>query len=336
MLTYGDSGTTSTLKRHLLICKPHKDYEEKQNLLNFPLIKSNGDARHEKLHSLIRPDAKLQKHVLSFVHVPPPRTRLDIVDGIYKCLKHWEIEDKIFTIFVDNSAYIDRALQRLKEIFSRVRKLTYGGRFAEHESHFHHLPNEEEWAHVENVCEIFKVFKVCTNVIFGSDYPTSNLYLIEVFRLKETLDKVALSKNDFIRTMFTKTKEKFDKYWGECHLVMAFASVLDPRFKMKLVEFSFPTIYSNLGKNIEEVKIALYEMYEEYLEIHDASVREATTPANGCGGHAVSKTTSLGLGWEAFGEFIKNIVLERPENICIWKKVFRGTRDKKDQIHSRL
>ncbi|XP_042752697.1 zinc finger BED domain-containing protein RICESLEEPER 2-like [Lactuca sativa] len=335
-LTYSDSGTTSTLKRRLLICKPHKDYEEKQNLLNFPHIRSDGDAGHEKLPSLIRPDAKydsnkireaiatwvlgieqpfsvveddlfvqmmktapplfektsrtstksdcfkiyehekkntkssyksnlknqLQKRVLSFVHVPPPCNGLDIVD--------------------DNVAYNDRALRRLKEIFSRVRKLTCGGRlfhvrccahilnmlvkdglamidsvigevregikyinnsearlqtfsniahqlqiqdrkllldvptrwnstydmlpvalkfkdvfprFAEYEPHFHHLPNDEEWAHVECVCEILKVFKVCTNFISGSDYPTSNLYLIEVFRVKETLDKGALSKN---------------------------------------------------------------------------------------------------------------------------------------------
>ncbi|KAL7617332.1 hypothetical protein Lser_V15G02289 [Lactuca serriola] len=264
----------------------------------------------------------------------------DIVHGIYKCLKHWEIEDKIFTISVDNDAYNDRALRRLKEIFSRVRKLTCGGRlfhvrccahilnilvkdglamidyvigevredvfprFAEYEPHFHHLPNDEEWAHVESVC---------MNVISGSDCPTSNLYLIEVFRVKETLDKGALPKNDFIKTMVTKMKEKFDKYWGECHLVMAIASVLDPRLKMKLVEFSFPTIYSNDEKNIEEVKKALYEMYEEYLEKHDASVREATTPANGCGRNEVSKTTSLGSGLEAFGEFIKNTDLERPE-----------------------
>ncbi|XP_042752893.2 zinc finger BED domain-containing protein RICESLEEPER 2-like [Lactuca sativa] len=510
-LTYGDSGTTSTLKRHLAICKPHKDYEEKQNLLNFPLIKFDGDAGHEKLPSLIRPDAKydgnkmreaiatwvlgteqpfsvveddlfvhmmktatplfektnrtstkadcfkiyehekktlkaltkaaskislttdcwksshqkieymvitghfidhnwrLQKRVLSFVHVPPPRTGLDIADGIYKCLKHWEIEDKIFTISVDNAAYNDRALRRLKEIFSRVRKLTCGGRlfhvrccahilnllvkdglamidsvirevregikyinnsearlqtfsniahqlqiqdrkllldvptrwnstydmlsvalkfkdvfprFAEYEPHFHHLPNDEEWVHVESVC---------TNVISGSDYPTSNLYLIEVFRVKETLDKGSLSKNDFIKTMVTKMKEKFDKYWGECHLVMAIASVLDPRFKMKLVEFSFPTIYSNAEKNIEEVKKALYEMYEEYLEIHDASVREAATPANGCGGNEVSKT-SLGSGWEAFGEFIKNTDLERPEkselDMYLEEGVYRDPRQK--------
>ena len=62
------------------------------------------------------------------MHVPPPRTGIDIADGIYKCLQEWEIEHKIFTISVDNAAYNDRALRRLKETFSRVKKLSCGGR----------------------------------------------------------------------------------------------------------------------------------------------------------------------------------------------------------------
>lgn len=65
---------------------------------------------------------------------------------------------------------------------------------------------------MENVCEILKTFKVCTNVISGSDYPTSNLYLIEVYKVKETLDRVSQFKDDFIRKMAIKMKEKFDKY----------------------------------------------------------------------------------------------------------------------------
>ena len=84
---------------------------------------------------------------------------------------------------------------------------------------------------------------MCTNIISDSDYPTANLYLIEVFRVKQSLDKGSLSTNDFIRDMVKKIKEKFDKYCGECHLVMAIAFVLDPRFKMKFVEFCFPTLY---------------------------------------------------------------------------------------------
>nr|KAJ0193565.1 hypothetical protein LSAT_V11C800433070 [Lactuca sativa] len=110
-------------------------------------------------------------------------------------------------------------------------------------------------------------------------------------------------------------KEKFDKYWGECHLVMAIASVLDPRFRMKLVEFCFPTLYQNSDENIKEVKNALYEMYSEYLETHDTLVRESTTHASEHERNVLglNEGTSLGSGWEAFGEFIKTVDLERPE-----------------------
>ena len=62
------------------------------------------------------------------MHVPPPRTALDIADGIYKCLKEWEIERKIFSISVDNAAYNDKVVQTLKTNFSRVKKLPCDGR----------------------------------------------------------------------------------------------------------------------------------------------------------------------------------------------------------------
>ncbi|XP_052627235.1 zinc finger BED domain-containing protein RICESLEEPER 2-like [Lactuca sativa] len=319
---------------------------------------------------------RLQKRVLSFVHVPPPRNAVDIADG-----------------------YNDKALRRLKETFSRVRKLSCGGRlfhirccahilnllvkdglaiidhiigdvregikyinnsegrrlnfskaahqmqirdrklmldvptrwnstydmlcmalkfkdaflrYAEYEPHFHHLPTDKDWENVQSVCEILKVFKVCTNIISGSDYPTANLYLIEVFRVKQTLDKGSLSTTDFIRDMVKKMKEKFDKYWGECHLAMAIASVLDPRFKMKLVEFCFPTLYQNSDENIKEVKNALYEMYSEYLEMHDTLVRESATHGSEHERNVLglNEGTSLGSGWEAFGEFITTADLE--------------------------
>ena len=60
--------------------------------------------------------------------MPPLRTGLDIADGIYKCLKKWEIEGKIFSISVDNVAYNDNVVNTLKTNFSKVRKLPCGGR----------------------------------------------------------------------------------------------------------------------------------------------------------------------------------------------------------------
>ncbi|WCJ38185.1 hypothetical protein M5689_019258 [Euphorbia peplus] len=43
---------------------------------------------------------KLQKRVLSFVHLPPPRKGKDIANSIFKCLTKWGIENKVSRLFL--------------------------------------------------------------------------------------------------------------------------------------------------------------------------------------------------------------------------------------------
>jgi hypothetical protein len=52
-----------------------------------------------------------------------------------------------------------------------------------------------------------------------------------------------MDRNEYIRSMASKIAQKFDKYWGECNLLMSLAAALDPRYKMKLINFCFPFIY---------------------------------------------------------------------------------------------
>ncbi|XP_050918844.1 zinc finger BED domain-containing protein RICESLEEPER 2-like [Lathyrus oleraceus] len=73
-------------------------------------------------------DWVLQKRILSFVHVPPPRRGVDIADAIFKCLKDWGIENKIFSVSVDNAHYNDRCLKELKVLILRHRKLVLDGK----------------------------------------------------------------------------------------------------------------------------------------------------------------------------------------------------------------
>lgn len=70
----------------------------------------------------------LQKRVLNFIHLPPPRRGVDIADGIYTRLKDWDIENKIFSISVDNAAYNDVCLRILKDNFLRTKRLVCGGK----------------------------------------------------------------------------------------------------------------------------------------------------------------------------------------------------------------
>ncbi|XP_073041938.1 zinc finger BED domain-containing protein RICESLEEPER 3-like [Primulina eburnea] len=68
--------------------------------------------------------------------------------------------------------------------------------------------------------------------------------------------------------MVQKMKAKFDKYWGECNLLMAVGCVLDPRCKMRALEFSFPKLYTSFEaeSNIKEVERLLYAIYKEYSD----------------------------------------------------------------------
>jgi hypothetical protein len=102
------------------------------------------------------------------------------------------------------------------------------------------------------------VFNEVTNMVSGSDYPPSNLFLPKVDRL------------DYMRSM----AQKFEKYWGKCNLLMSLAAVLDPRYNMKLITFCFPLIYPDFEypQNIENVLVVLHELFEVYVTAHNYSV----------------------------------------------------------------
>ncbi|XP_031254575.1 zinc finger BED domain-containing protein RICESLEEPER 2-like [Pistacia vera] len=338
------------------------------------------------------------KRVLSFVHIDPPHTGVQIADSVYKCLKEWGIENKEFTISVDNASSNDVEIKTLRENFSVTRRLVCGGklfhvrccahilnllvqdglskikdivkkihdsvwyikqsesrvqifsqivqqlqlpsrklildcktrwnstyemmvialqfknvfpRFKDRDSGFIYSPSDEDWEKVQKVCDILGVFSTVTNLISGSDYPTSNIFLNEVFRIKKMLDKKAIDENEFIRVMVKKMKEKFDKYWGECNLLMSIAAVLDLRYKMRVIEVSFPRLYpeSEARANITKLRDALYELYKEYVEEFHSSNNEENV--------GMSMSTQMNVGTEAhtYGEFDLEHYLIEDEDI---------------------
>ncbi|XP_028053431.1 zinc finger BED domain-containing protein RICESLEEPER 2-like [Camellia sinensis] len=70
--------------------------------------------------------------------------------------------------------------------------------YQERDLGFIYVPSLEDWIKVESVCQFLAIFNEVTNIIFGSDYPTSNLFLTEVWRIKETLNEKSVDDNEYI------------------------------------------------------------------------------------------------------------------------------------------
>ncbi|XP_074352246.1 zinc finger BED domain-containing protein RICESLEEPER 2-like [Apium graveolens] len=112
-----------------------------------------------------------------------------------------------------------------------------------------YVPSDEDWEKVKDVCSLLHIFEGATKIVSGSQYPTSNLFLSELKRVKELIDKKVGDSNLYMRDMANAMKEKIDKYWGESNLMMSIGAVMDPRFKLKLLNYCFPVIYPLEGQS---------------------------------------------------------------------------------------
>ncbi|KAD7478430.1 hypothetical protein E3N88_01566 [Mikania micrantha] len=132
---------------------------------------------------------------------------------------------------------------------------------------------DDEWSRAEKVCKLLEVFLKATNLFSGSLYPTSNLFLIEIFKVKKEITNAFISGDTFLNTMSIPMYEKFEKYWGEIGVLMSIASILDPRFKLVSVEWTFERLYppNECDSRVEDVTRKLKTLFEKYLKSFVAS-----------------------------------------------------------------
>ncbi|KAM0902705.1 hypothetical protein ACQ4PT_019155 [Festuca glaucescens] len=94
----------------------------------------------------------------------------------------------------------------------------------------------------------------------GSNYPTANIFYPYIMNVKIAVNTHAVQSNDEnLKAMGKAMLGKFDKYWDSTYTengndsgrnkrkvknnVMVIATILDPRFKMKLVDYCFKQLY---------------------------------------------------------------------------------------------
>jgi len=73
------------------------------------------------------------------------------------------------------------------------------------------------------------------------------------------------SSNKLIEEMAKKMLQKFDKYWSVTHDIMGVATVLDPRYKMDLLEYYYEKLYEQDSvEQVGRIRQLCYELIADY------------------------------------------------------------------------
>ncbi|XP_071695172.1 zinc finger BED domain-containing protein RICESLEEPER 2-like [Rutidosis leptorrhynchoides] len=236
---------------------------------------------------------------LRFIYVPSPHTAEVLADVFYETLCDWNIDRKISTKESEIVSFWTASAKRIEKFEEASRHLDIQSskklcldcrtrwnstylmlnvaiiykcvfrRLKTRDALYNSLPSEKDWELANIICKKLKVFYDVT-LLFSSDkYPTANLFVKSIYEIKYALNQWSEDEEKIIRDMAMKMISKYDKYWNVIHGFMGVAAILDPRYKLNIMEYSFPRLYSNMEDvkaKIDAHKVFMYELFEHYQE----------------------------------------------------------------------
>ena len=127
----------------------------------------------------------------------------------------------------------------------------------------------DDWDNVRNLRDFLEHFYEVTLFISSTSYVMSNNFFGELSKIDILLRDAQLNSNINFNVMAIKMKEKYDKYWvdiDKMNLLMFVACVLDPRQKLKYLEFALSEMSSSekACEMMQKLKESLYEFFDEY------------------------------------------------------------------------
>lgn len=254
---------------------------------------------------------KLRKWVLYFRCLWDPSVNCSEDCGMFKSLealethvqekKELQLSGQLFNVYCFGeiiSQMVEDAFRKISDLIDRVGELyslkplplwyltssnlkqalelwSMGEFSSKDATDFYDVPSPEEWKIVEGVCKIVDSIYEVSNALFQTKHLTANVYLYHLHELREILSQMSSESEGFIATIVQDMMKKFDKYWDHMFLLLAICAVLDPRFKMKYVEFMRSKVKGGDGSS--QVAAVLGRFPEKENFISESSFRRGVS-----------------------------------------------------------
>ncbi|BAF14375.2 Os04g0321400 [Oryza sativa Japonica Group] len=109
--------------------------------------------------------------------------------------------------------------------------------------------------------------------------------------------EVPLSDDNFIASMAVPMAEKIEKYWETCNKLLSIATILDPRYKLKSIEYFYGLLYpSEKDVKFEHMRRCFSELFDEYSKqatMQSSSVVDTSRNFQECSSQSHESSLSL-------------------------------------------
>lgn len=119
------------------------------------------------------------------------------------------------------------------------------------------IPSDLEWDRVSTITRYLKHLVDITDNCTRNKFPTANIFFSEVCDLHILLVEWCGSPDVYVNSLATKMRSKFEDYWNKCSLGLALATMLDPRYKMRFIEYYYKKIYGDISS-----EVLIHELFE--------------------------------------------------------------------------
>uniref|UniRef100_A0A5B7BMW0 Putative zinc finger BED domain-containing protein RICESLEEPER 2-like n=1 Tax=Davidia involucrata TaxID=16924 RepID=A0A5B7BMW0_DAVIN len=171
------------------------------------------------------------------------------------------------------------------------------------------IPSPDEWNRVRGVCKLVESIYNVAHMLFDMKHSTAPMYLHNLGELQASLTRESVSCDSFVSTLAQKMLEKLDKYWKDMFLVLSIATVMDPRCKMKFIEFSLSRCEgSDHDSEVTIVLEAIRRLYNDYvtpISEREYCVSDASSSDSDEEGHQDSEDVTI--KWlQEYDQFIQS------------------------------